>query len=52
MKFECEADKEQRNHTPPHGPRIRRASWISRCMIVTRFAWIAQRFLNKFSQTL
>lgn len=31
--------------SPPHGPRIRRASWMSFCMIVTRFAWIAHKFL-------
>lgn len=30
---------------PPHGPRIRRASWISRVMSVTRLAWIAHRLL-------
>ena len=30
---------------PPHCPRILLASWMSRCMMVTRFAWIAQRFL-------
>lgn len=31
---------------PPHGPRILRASCISRVMMVTRFAWMAQRFLR------
>lgn len=31
---------------PPQTPRIRRASWISFCIIVTRFAWIAHRFVS------
>jgi hypothetical protein len=33
--------------SPPHGPLIRRASWMSFCMIVTRFAWIAHKLLMK-----
>ena len=32
--------------SPPLEPRSRRASWMSRCMMVTRFAWIAHRFLR------
>lgn len=31
--------------SPPLDPRRRRASQISRCMMVTRFAWIAHRLL-------
>lgn len=31
---------------PPQTPRIRRASWISFCIIVTRFAWMAHRFVS------
>lgn len=31
---------------PPQGPRMRRASCMSRCMMVTRFACIAHRFLH------
>ena len=31
---------------PPHTPRIRRASWMSFCMIVTRLAWMAHRFVS------
>lgn len=32
--------------SPPLDPRSRRANWMSLCMIVTRFAWIAHRFLR------
>lgn len=39
-------DPSQNQAIPPHGPRIRRASWMSRCIIVTRFAWIANKFLH------
>jgi hypothetical protein len=31
---------------PPQGPRIRRANWISFCIIVTRFACIAHKLLD------
>lgn len=31
---------------PPHAPRILLASWTSFCMMVTRFAWMAQRFVS------
>jgi len=48
----CQVGDNGVDHTPPHGPRIRRASWRSRCIIVTRFAWIAQRFLTGFRQIL
>jgi hypothetical protein len=30
----------------PQAPRIRRASWISRCMMVTLFACIAHKLLD------
>lgn len=36
---------------PPQGPRILRASWISRCMMVTRFACMAHRLLNVLVNT-
>lgn len=31
---------------PPQAPLIRRARWMSFCMMVTRLAWIAQRFAS------
>lgn len=31
---------------PPQAPRIRLASWISFCMMVTRLAWMAQRLVS------
>lgn len=31
---------------PPQAPRMRRASCMSFCIIVTRFAWMAHRFVS------
>eukprot|EP00966_Prymnesium_polylepis_P296906 6859373-Prymnesium_polylepis.1 len=31
---------------PPRSPRMRRANWMSRGMIVTRLAWIAHRLVS------
>lgn len=32
--------------SPPHAPLILLASWISFCIIVTLFAWMAHRFVS------
>lgn len=31
---------------PPQTPRMRRANWMSFCMMVTRLAWIAHRLVS------
>lgn len=51
IKFSNDAVKDRENRCykdkPPQGPLILRANWISFCIIVTRLAWRAQRFLGK-----
>lgn len=42
----CRIVRKESQPRPPHGPRILRASCMSRCMMVTRLACIAQRFLG------
>lgn len=54
MAIQIQINNQQINNqaNPPHGPRIRRANWISFCIIVTRFAWIAHKFASSKRWTM
>jgi len=42
--FRCQPNRSHPN--PPHAPLNLRASWMSFCIIVTLFAWIAHKFVS------